>query len=435
MAKSKSKPSRVQVRFDYTEPDRLRAIESSAGKLLDKLNQPAPDGSVWSLAESFWPALGMAEYKGKPVQNIALRLVPLSRIGQMEGKSGSLVLIGYLADADDRGKPHSHPVVIKTRDLKKGDKLKEEYDNALSIKPFAYDQKDNLAIPVHFDSDLDVFSVLWSIFSPSSPVWPVGVTDNSEDALQVSDLRDQLVASSKDAISTLEATFDILRNLHHRLNKASSQVRSIGDEYWKYFRKPDSDVWAAWRTEWGDKEFVQDAGGKFPNPFKVAKKLKSKKAALHIGAIHGDLHPGNIVLADGKPRIIDFGWAQDSAHIAKDFVLMECNLRFHTVRPQLRQADVHALSDWILWDEPIPKSLGGYASDRAKLIQQLREIAKNRFPDDVDWNWEYIAPLFLVSLGLLRFAPLLGNQQAAVRFTLNLSKTVNDLLDGKKVKK
>jgi len=50
---------------------------------------------------------------------------------------------------------------------------------------------------------------------------------------------------------------------------------------------------------------------------------------MFLGAIQGDLHPGNIVYTrGGRPAIIDFGWASDKAHVAKDFVLLECNLRF-----------------------------------------------------------------------------------------------------------
>ena len=75
--------------------------------------------------------------------------------------------------------------------------------------------------------------------------------------------------------------------------------------------------------------------------------------------------------------------------------------------------------------------LDDYTQDRAELIKDLRNIAKKTIrPNDQepDWNWEYIVPLFLVAFGLLRFAPQLGNQQAAVRFVLVLANKIERLL-------
>jgi hypothetical protein len=426
----------IDVHFEGTEPARIDAIRASADNLLTKMTATRVEDCIWSLAESVWPALGMPEYADKPIKNSALRVAPLSRIGQMEGKSGSLVLIGFLADTDDLQRPHSHPVVIKTLSTAQRDKLAEEYKNALSIKPFGYDQKDNLAIPIFFDPDHEGFNVLWSIFSPSDAVWPLGVSETS--ALKVKDLREPLERGENEtARLILETTFRLLRNLHHRLNKAQLQERVYYEEYERYLRGLDNGLWGSeWKEAWGTSEtqHVHDACNQFVNPFWVLEQIRTLRKPMYIGAVHGDLHPGNIVLTGGQPRIIDFGWAQDGAHIAKDFVLMECNLRFHTVRPQLNQSDVYTLSDWIEWDAPIPDGLGTYARGRAELIQHLRNIAKQTIQRDgrgADWDWEYLVPLFLVALGLLRFAPQLGNQQAAVRFVLALSTKVNQLLHGR----
>ena len=234
------------------------------------------------------------------------------------------------------------------------------------------------------------------------------------------------------ALPVLDATFRLLRNLHHRLNKAQLEERLYCEEYERYLRKLDGGEWGLeWKEAWGTSEthHVDDAGGRFANPFWILERLRTVRKPMYIGAVHGDLHPGNVVLTDDQPRIIDFGWARDSAHIAKDFVLMECNLRFHTVRPELNQRDVHALSDWIKWDTPIPEALVRYTRDRAELIQHVRDIAKRTFPKETNWEWEYIVPLFLVAFGLLRFAPQLGNQQAAVRFVLALGTEIGHILD------
>jgi len=423
----------VKVTFEGTEPERLLAIEASAKNMCAKMAAPSSEECVWDLAESVWPALKMPEYASRPITDVLLRLVPLNRLGLAEGKSGSLVLIGYLADATDPARPHSHPIVVKTLAIDQRDKLQEEYDNARSIKPFAYDQKDNIAIPIFFDASQRGFNVLWSIFSPSDSVWPVGVVGSPSKALNVKDLRKTLEAGQDDAAQRiLTTTYSLLRNLHFRLNKAYSDERVLGEEYRRYLRKLDDEVWGKeWKESWGSEKHVHDAGGQFVNPFWLLERLRPLRRSLCMGAVHGDLHPGNIVLAREQPRIIDFGWATDGAHVAKDFVLMECNLRFHTVRPQLTQQDVYGLSDWISWDAPIPGSLSQLAHRRAELICYLRSLAAQVLKStehSIDWDWEYIVPMFFVAFGLLRYAPQLGNQQAAVRFVLALATHIETLL-------
>ena len=51
---------------------------------------------MWGLKDSIWPARCLREFKDARPESISLVLVPLSRIGQMEGKSGSLVWSGTL---------------------------------------------------------------------------------------------------------------------------------------------------------------------------------------------------------------------------------------------------------------------------------------------------------------------------------------------------
>jgi hypothetical protein len=146
---------------------------------------------------------------------------------------------------------------------------------------------------------------------------------------------------------------------------------------------------------------------------------------MRLGAIHGDLHAGNIVYTRvARPALIDFGWAQDGAHIAKDFVLMECNLRFLTLRSQIKDEELDRFVEWIAWDKPIPVDIDDYLKGRSELVLKLRLKATEVFPSSTDWNREYIVPLFLVAFGLLRFAPQLGNQRAAVQSVLALAQHV-----------
>src|SRR5690242_3984728 len=152
MAGEKESESVVQVsyRFDGAEQSRVDAIVQSATRLVSHMlstessddDLPPP---VWHVREAVWPVLGMREFRGTQVRDVTLTLVPLSRIGQMEGKSGSLVLVGYFS-AKPLGELHSHPLVIKTIMLAKSPKLHLEYSRARKIKPFVYDKKDRFAI-------------------------------------------------------------------------------------------------------------------------------------------------------------------------------------------------------------------------------------------------------------------------------------------------
>ena len=416
----------VKVQFEGTELSRLRAIEKSAIHLLNKAAFEDHE-----LAMSLWPAMWDKQNLHRSRATNQLKILPLNRIGQMEGKSGSLVLIGYFTQGKDATIPQSNPIVVKTRSKAADDRLREEFDNAENVKTLI-DNPQHFAIPIYFDREQEEYDVLWSIFVPRRDISSSAIEDPS--ALENADLRTPLNDGDDDKASAiLDSTYERLREFHAPSASVIREERQIGAEYCWYLRDPAASWADEWRQVWGPSEIacVRDAGGDFANPFSVLEKVKPRRAFMSIGAIHGDLHPGNVVLKEEDPHLIDFGWAQCTAHTAKDFVLMECNLRFHTLRSSLHQQDIYTLSDWIKWDEKIPDRLNGYVRRRAELIQHLRNIAKDTLSgtsESIDWNWEYIVPLFMVAFGMLRFTPLLGNQQAAVRFVLSLASCVANIV-------
>lgn len=431
---------RVRLSFEGAEQARLDAIQASADRLLRAMMAPPGPNCVWGLAESIWPALLLREHREKPPTAVQLVLLPLSRIGQMEGKSGSLVLIGYLTDANNERLPRSHPVVIKTLP-KDENKLRDEFDCAESVKPFVYDQKDVFAIPFRFDAENENFHVLWSIFSASAALWP---DDRSTPIPKGRDLRNLIKEddeklrlpmedSSRDdrpILKAMDEVFHTLKSLHMPFGKNHCEERIVGTEYAWYLRGYGRGWGIEWQEVWGppNKELVQIYGRELRNPLWVVDQLAKATGKFTIGAVHGDLHLGNVVLSPAnRPRVIDFGWASDQSHIAKDYVLFECNLRFLMLRPQLSEDDLFEFTNWIAWDAERPK-LGEYSARRADLIIRLRALAKQAFPPDANWDWEYIVPLFLVGFGLLRFAPLLGNQLAALRTVVSLAQHVAKLL-------
>lgn len=422
----------VDIEYLGLDKPRLDAIKRSASDLIAAMfdtSMLAPHcDCVWPLIDAVWPAQSTNAYRDFPKDRITLTLVPLSRIGQMEGKSGSLVLIGCFRDSQNSEIPPSHPVVVKTAPSSTG-KLNDEYNNALTIRPFAYEHKDVFSIPFRKDVQGD-FDVLWSLFSASGPLWQESVLGPpTPDQWKVDDLRDPLQNNPQIASQVLEATYSTMRNLHVPFGRRKRDTRNVIVEYEWYLRG----LGQIWGTEWESvfgpftNATTRFYAREWANPLWLIEQLKVVSCDFAIGAVHGDLHPGNIVVASqNQPRIIDFGWAHDDAHIAKDFVLMECNLRFLFLRPQLASEELDRLASWIQWGVEIPDGLTHYCKDRCNLILTLQALAREALGEKADWNREYLVPLFLVAFGLLRFAPQLGNQQAAILTVLALATHIRD---------
>jgi hypothetical protein len=373
----------------------------------------------------------------------------------MEGKSGSLVLVGWF-EAEGATLPKSHPLIVKTRKREADGtgKLKEEFDNALAVKPFVYDRKDSFAIPIWFDAKQNDYDVLWSTcMLTARSAEAAGAANESPDLPMSTDLRGLLGGipigredrsdRPDEARKVLEDAYRLLRNLHRRSNwndPAQPPTNcSVGDEYAKYLRKfgtvlGEGVVWGPkWvEHQWADPESrtIGDGDDALINPIWLVEQIKRMTYPMRLGVVHGDLHPGNIILRNNEPpAIIDFGWSQDHTHIAKDFVLMECNLRFLTLRPQIGEDQLRPFVKWIAWDEAAPDELIEYLKARAGLVSCVREQAAAVLGDDTDWTREYMVPLFLTAFGLLRYAPQLGHQQAAVLLVQSLAQHLTEMLN------
>lgn len=344
-------------------PERT-AVSQSASRLLQKLvADRTPGDNTWTLCESVWPALALAAdgESAHPVSAVGLDLIPLDRVGAPPGQAGPRVLIAYFFDRDKPDLYCSQPLVLKTFEpAGQLDTLQDEAAAARSLRPYTAYYKDAYAVPIHFDpaSTACTFSVLWS------PLATWGRLTHSREALTgtisvhalIDELRDPARVDA--ALTHLRTTFDLLLPLHRKCGTARLGEIQLVKEYAWYLRDMDGDTTTAtgWQRTWNEphEKGCADFGRSWTNPFWVVKELaRSPRVKGYLGAVHGDIHPRNIVLSqDGGPRIIDFGWGKDDAHIAKDFALMEANLRFMILQPDVGFDHLERMNDSIPFGAP-----------------------------------------------------------------------------------
>jgi hypothetical protein len=434
------------LEVDFIDPEAKATIVQSAQRILNKVERDItnpPDGPL-SYRDLVWPQITTANMKTTTPQ---LRVVPLERIGVMQGKSGSKVMLAYFVSSNDPDNTDfwSTPMVLKIAKTcgSADNKLRIEKANADIVKGFV-GERHRFALPFDFwdGANGQVHSVLWSRFTRNTKLW-----SNSGDKywLGLDDLRSLLKgectvegAKTEDVVTQ---AFELLRPLHNKgLTKPNYQKTNIVRHYQWYLRDilnkrlewPTSNPhWTVpWKAVWGPhtRKDIKQFGASWKNPFWVLDRLRSfPDQNLLCGVVHGDFHPRNIVITDrAEPYIIDFGWSGDYRHISQDFVLLECNLRFLIQQPAVPFADLRSMSDWIGFDDNKTPSLAtDIARKRAKLITNLRKAARAHFPPSTNWDVEYIVPLFLTALGLLKHMTDCENQLASQLTILSLAQYIS----------
>lgn len=464
----------IDTQFDIFDGPVLEAIKFYSRRLIEDIYMFYSDNH-WNpkfcknkefLRDPFWPSLCLLRDKNEFKYNkLTLILVPLDRVGAAQGASGCKVTICYfvlsnVALRELSGNDYkiiSLPLILKF-EYKTSNKLQLEFDNAQSVKVFADHSDGCFALPLKFDDEHERISVLWSSFKSNnyfchSSVYGLGQTADKDSIAMLTELNlwklikeyneqnDERTFSNIQNI--LNVIYSNLKPFHLRLGYNSTEVRNIIEEYRWYLRGIESEKDNSWRNiwenVWADKtiKLIDEFGGKsWVNPIYILEQLNNFNVSLHMGSVHGDLHPRNIVISHGNiPHMIDFAWSQDMVHIVKDFVLMECNFRFVVLKSQIKYSDCLELAKSITnesLNNYMVKSKNIYLSKIASIIKLIRDKLIEHIGSQINWNEEYIVPLFLVSMGLLRFIDSYNNQTATRLTILELAKYINDEIITKK---
>lgn len=230
---------------------------------------------------------------------------------------------------------------------------------------------------------------------------------------EVVELKDVVYDLSKDNAEILES-FDSLYKTSCVVAHTSGQSKGVNikHQYKRYLRdrKADDLITAVLENKKGITPF-KFLGADVIDPRSFLDSGFRAPLRCILSAVHGDLHPNNVVFGhDGKPKLIDFAWGHQSAHVLKDFVLMENSLRFLLFPPyvnlELQQKVDEALLNEDGYDR-ISEMVGDsnlvqHYVRLAGIIEIIRSYARIVGGSEYDFD-EYLAAQFLMLYGLLKY--------------------------------
>jgi len=349
------------------------------------------------------------------VYTLKINLVPLNRVGATEGASGAKVFVTYFDIIRDN-KPLerlSSPMILKFTEYTTTSKTNKLFDELMSFQKIeaCIDYPNNFAIPACY-KDVEDYKVAFLLSPFRSSTFPI--QGKEKPVLQENNLWKLLI--NDDYLFNNDSHINFIKNLlkntfHYLHSFHDSNVlenRTYAVEYEWYLRqleKPGEAWIEKLEAMWEPKtvKSISNFGREFWNPLYVYAHVRDLENTFKIGAVHGDLHPRNIVIGfDQSANIIDFGWSTNGAHIVKDFVLMEANLRFASLHSKFKYDFVCVLAGALDTDKI--KSIETHGV--YELISEIRERCNDHYKfngQDIDWTRDYLIPLFLVSLGLTKF--------------------------------
>ena len=410
-----SQKIKVAVEECLLSDQQRQSVVSAAKEICEfMLSKRRKDGE--SIIGEVWPGLPCFRWEFKPV----LELQPLDRVGGEPGKSGLSVLAGrfsFTARTKRNTIPSRQMIVKISPDPDKdpqfaSEKRKELIDEWDAVKHHKQNFKDRklFARPLWLHNpDQPKPAVLWAPFESPDDQYVLPAVGKRWKFPPVEEMVKYLSAawastnfqdspeSRKEKLREIMTAVECLSDAHSADVGGSRKPVNFVDHYdWELrgFMDKNGSKWAKkWHRLWKATSYVRDFGERWPNPIKVCEKLsKLGTRSLRMGCVHGDLHPRNIVFAEDGIRIIDFGWVRpqrpprnskdrgpehEPQHIAKDFVLLEANLRFVTLPPFLPYESVKKFLGWIDSKRAPRKDIDDECRLRIDLIKGLRETARN----------------------------------------------------------
>ena len=146
----------------------------------------------------------------------------------------------------------------------------------------------------------------------------------------------------------------LMKNVYSQLQHSGSggieQIAYV-DEYHKYLRSHRSkDAMQSFLKQDFQQERFDFHKTNIVNPSHFVQDPRFRSPTnMRRGPVHGDLHPKNVMVDPaGNVYLIDFAWAKNIAHRLKDYVLMECSLRFMLFPPRVNLDEQLAVDQVLL---------------------------------------------------------------------------------------
>ncbi len=418
--------------------------------LISEMIHPRAEAAVKGALERFygsdkisgiWPgAVSTGSVPRLPLNEIEIVVLPLDRIGAPAGASGASVYIAYYSHNNGTAAKlaPSQPLVVK---IGTSDKLREEKDGADNWAELTTTQKTKFAFPLHLDEEDDKHAILLAPFQSLAEPAEGGSRNEVEvrDLWHLLDDKIELLATAsldwKTITRLVSQTLDAIHPAHRgNLARPKSGEVEYASQYEWYLRRTtdDSENGASYipTSLFGDEPVTKAFGSDWPNPTSIIRRIIDQRMKFtgYVGAVHGDLHPKNIVLDkfDGV-QIIDFGWATVDRHIIRDYVLLDLNLRGTTLPSQVSEQGILQLAGFLRETSDVD-SLPPAVRERARIIREVIWKKARARAVIADWEHEYLIPLFLVGYGLLVHLDSARNQPSLVATVLQLARELDAIV-------
>ena len=165
---------------------------------------------------------------------------------------------------------------------------------------------------------------------PEAIIYPLVSLDDSETVTELKELvflpEHARLASRPDSVRLLQSTYESCR-ASHRGSMASFKV---GTQYEDYLRAtPERLLEDPLPNVFPGGSNATIYGQTFRDPRRILEAVKEHEINSLVCPVHGDLHPNNVLFGRNfVPVLIDYAFGHLYGHFIKDFVLMECSLRF-----------------------------------------------------------------------------------------------------------